>query len=392
MPNIIGIIYGYEFGKGEIHMKKNKLLTIATALLLTVSMTACGTNKTTVTTEPSTEVTESTVAEPVTVTVEDLKPLTEKGVIVGVQDMKVSEGAKMNLVDNVVVDKKIVTNITCKDNTDYSKAGTYDAVFTITFNSDELNKFVKDNKLELNFKADKDIDSVRVTVKVTVEVLTKEEADKAVENGDDSVVTEETVAKVQQKNQETAKNNGNNNAVSGGNITHDEPKPAEKPAKPNKPAEKPAEKPSKPAEKPSKPAEKPAEPTQPQHQHNFDYKVTVVTQPTCTSAGVERHTCSCGEHQDRNLPATNHAWHHHDEQGHYENITEDVYEYHTICNQCGKDFGPGEEGADAAILHLNDKCHNYRAEEVKVGTQVVGKNWIVDAPAYDQCDKCGARK
>lgn len=371
-------------------MKKNKLLTIATALLLVVSMTACGTNKTTVTTEPSTEVTETTVAEPVKVTVEDLKPLADKGVIVGVQDMKVAEGTKMNLVDNVVVDKKIVTNITCKDNTNYSKTGTYDAVYTITFDSNALNQFIKDNSLKLNFTVDEDTDTVSVKVKVTVDIITKEEADKAIENGDKSVVTEETVGNVQKENQETAKNNGNSDAVSGGNITHDEP------AKPNKPADKPAE-PSKPAEKPTeptKPAEKPTEPTQPPHQHNFDYNVTVVTQPTCTSAGIKRYTCSCGKCKDESIPANGHSWHHYDEVGHYEEITKDIIEIHAICNGCGKDFGPGEEGVNAAGEHVmfSDTCNNYRSERRKVGTEVVGREWIVDQPAYDKCTVCGETK
>lgn len=144
---------------------------------------------------------------------------------------------------------------------------------------------------------------------------------------------------------------------------------------------------------PINPTEKPIKPTQPQHQHNFDYNVSVVTKPTSTSACVERYTYSCDEYRDESLSATNHAWHHHNnEKGHYKDITKDAYKYHTICNQCGKDFGPGEAGANTAVEHLNDKGHNYCAERRKVETTIVSKEWVVDEPAYNQCNKCGTRK
>lgn len=365
-------------------MKKKNLSIIAIALLLAVFMTACGNKNAT----PKNDTPQETI-----VTVNDLKPLADKGVIVGVQDMKVAEGTKMNLVDSIVVDKKIVTNITCKDNTDYSKTGTYDAVYTITFNSDALNQFIKDNSLKLNFTVNEDTDTVSVKVKVTVDILTKEEADKAIENGDKSVVTEETVGNVQKENQETAKNNGNSDAVSGSDISHDEPAPTEKPAKPNKPADKPAE-PSKPTEKPTeptKPAEKPTEPTKP-HEHSYSSAVT--KQPTCKNEGIRTFTCSCGDSYTESIPANGHAWKHHDEVGHYEDITEDIIEIHAICNGCGKDFGPGEEGVNAAGEHVafSDTCSNYRSERRKVGTKVTGKEWVVDHKAYDKCTVCDETK
>lgn len=385
-------------------MKKKNLSIIAIALLLAVFMTACGGKNTTTETESPQET---------IVTVNDLKPLADKGVIVGVKDMKVSEGTKMSLVDSVVVDKKIVTNITCEDHTDYGKAGTYKAVFTITFDSEALNKFVKDNSLKLNFKTDADSDSVRIKVEISVTILAKEDADKAIENGDKSVVTEETVADVQKENQETAQDHGNSNAVSGGSISHDEPAPAEKPAKPNKPAEKPTEpsKPDKPAEptkpdekptepsKPDKPTEpsepvKPSKPDKPAHQHS--YSSTVTKQPTCDSAGEKTFTCSCGKSYTESIPSTGHAWHHHDEVGHYEEITKDIIEWHAICNGCGKDFGPGEEGTSAAIDHIaaefEDDCESYHSERRKVGTEVIDREWVVDTPAYDECTNCGKRR
>ena len=53
-----------------------------------------------------------------------------------------------------------------------------------------------------------------------------------------------------------------------------------------------------------------------------------------------------------------------------EEVTTKVEEFHTICNGCGKDFGPGEEGAEAASDHImwddTGKCNNYHSEYVWV--------------------------
>lgn len=75
-----------------------------------------------------------------------------------------------------------------------------------------------------------------------------------------------------------------------------------------------------------------------------------------------------------------------DAQGH--EVTD--YEYHAICGGCGKDFGAGPAGAQAALEHtmmdFNDGCSNYYADEIAVGS-----HWEETSPAYDECSICGKR-
>ncbi len=44
-----------------------------------------------------------------------------------------------------------------------------------------------------------------------------------------------------------------------------------------------------------------------QHEHAFGEWV-VTTAATCTAEGVEAHTCSCGETENRSINATGHSW------------------------------------------------------------------------------------
>ena len=101
-----------------------------------------------------------------------------------------------------------------------------------------------------------------------------------------------------------------------------------------------------------------------------------------------------------------HNWVYHEATGHYDKVVdqpawdEPVYEWHAICGGCGKDFGPGEAGADAAVEHIvmefGDACENYHSEPVQTGTihhEATYKDvWVQDSPAYHSCDSCGARK
>ena len=77
---------------------------------------------------------------------------------------------------------------------------------------------------------------------------------------------------------------------------------------------------------------------------------------------------------------------HHDAQGH--DVTD--YEVHAFCGGCGKDFGAGPAGAQAALEHtmmdFNDGCSNYYADEIAVGS-----HWEETSPAYDECSICGKR-
>ena len=101
-----------------------------------------------------------------------------------------------------------------------------------------------------------------------------------------------------------------------------------------------------------------------------------------------------------------HNWVYHEATGHYDKVVdqpawdEPVYEWHAICGGCGRDFGPGEAGADAALEHImmefGDACENYHSEPVETGTihhEATYKDvWVQDSPAYYSCDSCGARK
>ena len=82
---------------------------------------------------------------------------------------------------------------------------------------DKLRDYVKDNNLKVNF--DTKGDTIVVKTTVTVTVATKEDADKAIANGNTDVVTPETKESVAESNKAKA----NDNAVAS--------KPAEKPAK-----------------------------------------------------------------------------------------------------------------------------------------------------------------
>ncbi len=106
-----------------------------------------------------------------------------------------------------------------------------------------------------------------------------------------------------------------------------------------------------------------------------------------------------------------HNWVYHKATGHTETVTEawdepvytTIYEYHTICNGCGKDFGPGEAGVEAAGHHIlavfGDACESYHDEKVAAGEEITDyihhdavTKWVEDSPAYYQCSGCGAKK
>lgn len=86
-----------------------------------------------------------------------------------------------------------------------SKAGTYEVIYTITFDGDKLRDYVKDNNLTVSF--DTDGDTIVVKTTVTVTVATKEDADAAIANGDANVVTETTKEDVKSNNKAQANSN-----------------------------------------------------------------------------------------------------------------------------------------------------------------------------------------
>ena len=95
----------------------------------------------------------------------------------------------------------------------------------------------------------------------------------------------------------------------------------------------------------------------------------------------------------------------HKEEGHYETkvvkaaYDEPQYDWHNVCNKCGKDLGTD----DWNVINHGDICDgSYSCIQVQVGiihhdaetTQV----WVVDKPAYteyvygEKCSVCGATK
>lgn len=204
---------------------KKKILVLMLASMLAASCVACGSKSSdkkdelsSAATEMFSETeTETEQIEEQDITADALTPLADAGVITGVKDITVAEGTDVNLNDLVYADKSIVKSVDIDDSAvDYSKAGTYEVIYTITFEGDKLRDYVKDNNLNVNF--DTDGDTIVVKTTVTVTVATKEDADKAIANGATDVVTPETEKSVAESNKAKA----NDNAVAS--------KPAEKPA------------------------------------------------------------------------------------------------------------------------------------------------------------------
>lgn len=95
----------------------------------------------------------------------------------------------------------------------------------------------------------------------------------------------------------------------------------------------------------------------------------------------------------------------HPEKGHYETkvvkaaYDEPKYEYHNVCNKCGKDLGTD----DWNVINHGDICDgSYSCIQVQVGTihhdAETTQVWVVDKPAYteyvygEKCSGCGATK
>lgn len=387
-------------------MKKKLLMFVLTAAMA-ASCVAC-TSKT-----PSNKVVESTETKKEVkaqnIKAEDLTPLSDKGVISGVKDMTVAEGTKVNLNELVYADKTLVKSVDVDDSkVDYSKTGTYEVVYTITFNGDKLRDYIKSNNLTVSFNTTGDTVVVKTTVTVTV--ATKEDADAAIANGDTSVVTEETKAAVQKENKAKAndnavestptpaqsnssKKNNNSSGNSGSNGNHNgnsgnngnTNNNGNHNGNTNGNGNNNGSGNNGSTDKPQ------------QHTHSWDGG-TVTAQPTCTTAGTKVYHCSCGETKKESIPALGHDPITKTDKGHYVHTVikaawdEDVWESRYICNGCGATFTSNRD----AIEHVTDAdisspCANYRAERVKVNTihhpEQATDEWVVDP--YQVCSRCG---
>lgn len=389
---------------------KKKILVLMLASMLAASCVACGSKSSdkkdelsSAATEMLSETeTETEQLEEQDITADALTPLADAGVITGVEDIIVPEGTDVNLNDFVYADKNIVKSVDIDDSAvDYSKAGTYEVIYTITFDGENLRDYVKENNLNVNF--DTDGDTIVVKTTVTVTVATKEDADKAIASGNTDVVTPETKESVAESNKAKA----NDNAVA------------------SKPAEKPAKKPAGNSNDNNGNAgnngngnsgdngnhngnsngnngnhngnnggnngnhngntEKP-------HVHKYNSGV-VTKAPTCTETGIKTYTCVNGDHSyTETIPALGH-----NPVQRTETVTtkeawdEDVWESRYICNGCGEQFKKPEDFMTHSVLarreNPNTKCKNYYSDSVKVNT--IHHPAETETRTYKVCSRCG---
>lgn len=387
---------------------KKKILVLMLASMLAASCVACGSKSSdkkdelsSAATEMLSETeTETEQLEEQDITADALTPLADAGVITGVKDITVAEGTDVKLNDLVYADKTIVKSVDVDDSAvDYSKAGTYEVIYTITFDGDKLRDYVKDNNLKVNF--DTKGDTIVVKTTVTVTVATKEDADKAIANGNTDVVTPETKESVAESNKAKA----NNNAVA------------------SKPAEKPAKKPAGNSNGNSGNAGNNGNSgnngnhngntngnngnhngnnsgnngnhngnTEKPHVHKYNGGV-VTAKPDCTHTGVKTYTCVDGDDSyTETIPMTPH-----EPETRTEIVTvkeaydEDVYEPRYICNGCGAQFKTAKDFMTHSVLanreNPNTKCDNYYTDSVKVNT--IHHPAQTETRTYTVCKHCG---
>lgn len=403
-------------------MKKRKIVMSVLIVTMLASCMACGnikdhkgeTLKNSVTekvTVSDTEVAEDTEnIEPINIKIDDLKPLADAGVITGVEDIIVPEGTDMNLNELVYADKNIVKSVDIDDSAvDYSKAGTYEVIYTITFDGEKLRDYVKENNLNVNF--DTNDKTIVVKTKVTITVATEEDTEKAIESGNTNVVTPETKESVAESNKAKA----NDNAVAS--------KPTEKPAK--KPAGNTDNSNAGKHENSGNSGNNNANAgnngnsgnnsnhnensngnndnhngnndgnngnTEKPHVHKYNNGV-VTKEPTCTDTGIKKYTCVNSDYSyDEKIPALGH-----NPVQHTETVTtkeawdEPVLEPRYICNGCGKSFTNTTDVCNHLILANRENpdtpCGNYHSEAVQVNT--IHHPAETETRTYKICSRCG---
>ena len=384
-------------------MKKRKIVMSVLIVTILASCMACGnikdhkgeTLKNSVTekvTVSDTEVAEDTEnIEPVDIKIDDLKPLADAGVITGVQDTTIEEGTDVNLNDFVYADKNIVKSVDIDDSkVDYSKAGTYEVIYTITFDGEKLRDYVKDNNINVNF--DTNDKTIVVKTKVTITVATEEDTEKAIESGNTNVVTPETKESVAESNKakandnavaskpaekpagntdnsntgkhENSGNSGNNNANAGnnGNSGNHNGNNGSNNGNHNDNTEKP-------------------------HVHKYNSGV-VTKEPTCTDTGVKTYTCvNNDDSYTETIPTLGH-----DYITRTETVTvkeawdEPVLEPRYICCGCGTSFKTATEACDHILDIPNDKCGSYYSDAVQVNT--IHHPAETETRTYKVCSRC----
>lgn len=397
---------------------KKKILVLMLASMLAASCVACGSKSSdkkdelsSAATEMLSETeTETEQIEEQDITADALTPLADAGVITGVEDIIVPEGTNMNLNELVYADKNIVKSVDIDDSTvDYSKAGTYEVIYTITFDGEKLRDYVKDNNINVNF--DTNDKTIVVKTKVTITVATEEDTEKAIASGNTNVVTPETEKSVAESNKAKANDNavaskpaekpagntgnsnagkhensgnsgnnsGNNNANagnngnSGNNGNHNENSNGNN------------------GNHNSNNGGNNGDNTEKPHVHKYNSGV-VTKAPTCTDTGVKTYTCVDGDDSyTETIPALGH-----DYVTRTETVTvkeawdEPVLEPRYICNGCGEQFKTVDEFCVHSILarreNPNTKCKNYYSDAVQVNT--IHHPAETETRTYKVCNRC----
>lgn len=402
---------------------KKKILVLMLASMLAASCVACGSKSSdkkdelsSAATEMLSETeTETEQIEEQDITADALTPLADAGVITGVEDITVEEGTDVNLNDFVYADKNIVKSVDIDDSkVDYSKAGTYEVIYTITFDGEKLRDYVKENNLNVNF--DTNDKTIVVKTKVTITVATEEDTEKAIASGNTNVVTPETEKSVAENNKakandnavaskpaekptdntsnsnagkhENSSNSGNNNANagnngngnSGNNGNHNENSNGNNGNHNGNNGDNNGN-----HNGDNKPTEKP-------HVHKYNGGV-VTKAPTCTDTGVKTYTCvNNDDSYTETIPALGH-----NPVQRTETVTtkeawdEPVLEPRYICNGCGKSFKTEEEVGVHLILANRENpdtpCGNYHSEAVQVNT--IHHPAETETRTYKVCSRCG---
>lgn len=353
---------------------KKKILVLMLASMLAASCVACGSKSSdkkdelsSAATEMLSETeTETEQLEEQDITADALTPLADAGVITGVKDITVAEGTDVKLNDLVYADKNIVKSVDIDDSkVDYSKAGTYEVIYTITFNGDKFRDYVKEHNINVNF--DTDGDTIVVKTTVTVTVATKEDADKAIASGNTDVVTPETKESVAESNKAKA----NDNAVAS--------KPAEKPAK--KPAGNSGNN-SNSAE--SKPSGGNNSSTEKPHEHNWktNYK-TVTHEPVYEDQPV---------YEDRPV----YKWVAYDKckKCGFETEDNDIMDMH--CLDCDSTYTTLKKQVQTGTERVQTGTNKVQTgtKRVQTGTNHVKVKdaWKEQVPNGEICTDCGATK
>lgn len=401
---------------------KKKILVLMLASMLAASCVACGSKSSdkkdelsSAATEMLSETeTETEQLEEQDITADALTPLADAGIITGVEDIIVPEGTDVNLNELVYADKNIVKSVDIDDSAvDYSKAGTYEVIYTITFDGEKLRDYVKENNINVNF--DTNDKTIVVKTKVTITVATEEDTEKAIESGNTNVVTPETKESVAENNKAKA----NDNAVAS--------KPAEKPAK--KPADNTDNSNAGKHENSGNSGNNSGnnnanagnngnsgnngnhngnsngnndnhngnnsgnndnhnDNTEKPHVHKYNSGI-VTKEPTCTDTGVKTYTCVDGDDSyTEKIQALGH-----DYVTRTETVTvkeawdEPVLEPRYICCGCGTSFKTATEACDHILDVPNDKCGSYYSDAVQVNT--IHHPAETETRTYKVCSRCG---